>query len=130
MLNPSIADKEQDDPTIRRCRRFAEREGAGGIVVVNLYAFRATDPRCLHKAGHPIGPDNHDHIRDVARRAAQSGQSVVCAWGMNDKAQGGRAVLALLQREGATAMCLGRTATGHPRHPLLVRSDRLLMPYP
>lgn len=45
MLNPSTADETIDDPTIRRCRNFAIREGCGGLVVVNLFAYRATDPR-------------------------------------------------------------------------------------
>ena len=39
MLNPSTADAEVDDPTIRRCRRFASDNGYTGIIVVNLYAF-------------------------------------------------------------------------------------------
>src|SRR5262245_19133112 len=62
MLNPSTADAEQDDPTIRRCVGFARSWGAGGIIVVNLFAFRASDPKALLRAADPVGPDNDGHI--------------------------------------------------------------------
>lgn len=58
MLNPSTADATQDDPTIRRCMGFARRWGYGGITVVNLYAYRATNPRDLLTAADPVGPEN------------------------------------------------------------------------
>ena len=60
MLNPSTADAEIDDPTIRRCVGFSKREGAGGIAVVNLYAFRATSPADLRQASAPYGPVRGD----------------------------------------------------------------------
>ena len=44
MLNPSTADADKDDPTIRRCCGFADRMGFGGIIVVNLFALRAAAP--------------------------------------------------------------------------------------
>jgi hypothetical protein len=82
MLNPSTADGQQDDPTIRRCVRFAQDWGFDRLEVVNLFAWRATDPRevlALTAKGDPIGPDNQDHIE----RAVQKAGMVVCAWGVN-----------------------------------------------
>jgi hypothetical protein len=47
MLNPSTADADVDDPTIRRVINFAKSWNYGGVYVVNLYAFRSTDPKGL-----------------------------------------------------------------------------------
>lgn len=119
MLNPSTADGEQDDPTIRRCVGFAKQWGYGGLVVVNLFAFRATEPRDLFKAADPVGPDNDAIILGHARV-----RTVVCAWGAS-VASSPRPALkdrAFIVRQnldeiGATYH-LGLTKDGHPKHPL------------
>jgi len=46
-LNPSTADHQQDDPTIRRCIRFARDWGFGELIAANLFAFRTKSPRLL-----------------------------------------------------------------------------------
>lgn len=122
MLNPSTADAERDDPTIRRCMGFARAWGYGSLEVVNLYAFRATHPTVLFRATDPIGPENDVYIRETAGQAVQ----VVVAWG-NHGARYQRAsdVLPLLR----SPHCLGRTAIGQPCHPLYQRSNCLLSPY-
>jgi hypothetical protein len=124
MLNPSTADAAVEDATIRRCIGFARRERAGGIVVVNLYAFRTTDPRQLTPCADPDGPENIRHLKQVA--AAHS--PVVCAWGVwgGDR---GAFVASHMLRQGAHLVCLGVTKGGHPRHPLYVRADQPLTPY-
>lgn len=76
-LNPSTADEVEDDPTIRRCIGFANSWGYGGIVVANLFGFRATDPTALQKATDPIGPENDEWLYRLADEAAL----VVGAWG-------------------------------------------------
>ena len=129
MLNPSTADADIDDPTIRRCIQFAQREKAGGIVVVNLFAFRATKPADMMAATDRHGPDNEGALRYMATDAWRARMPVVCAWG----AQGGAAALAvtdLLKRCGPRLVCLGKTKDGHPRHPLYVKGDQPLVPYP
>lgn len=119
MLNPSTADAEEDDPTIRRCVGFAKAHDHGGIQVVNLYAWRATDPRDLKAANYPIGPDNDNHIK-----AALGAAGAVCvAWGERARGLARPAeVLAMIQRAGRSARCLAVTSHGMPAHPLMLSS--------
>ena len=120
MLNPSTADASEDDPTIRRCIGFAKSWGYGGIEVVNLYAYRATNPKDLWKTASPIGPGNDDHIRE----AAQSCDRVVLAWGAHGAKYGrGQRVEDLVRECGKDVVTLGRTKSGEPKHPLYLRAD-------
>ncbi len=121
MLNPSTADAERDDPTIRRCIGFAQRWGYSSLEVVNLFAFRATNPAALRDAGDPIGADSDRFIEE----AASGSDRVVCAWGADRFAQAsGRATDVLAILKGCSeARCLGVTSEGHPRHPLYVRAE-------
>jgi hypothetical protein len=131
MLNPSWADHEKDDRTVSRCMEFAKREGAGGIVVVNLYASRSENPQTLRDEGDPFGPDNEAALIGVVTEAVRSGQPIVCAWGNDGPIRDGdRRAMDILQRVGARLVCLGKTTAGHPRHPLYVAGDRLFEPFP
>lgn len=116
LLNPSTADEVQLDPTLRRCVGFAKREGYGGMVILNLYAFRTKDPKVMMAATDPVGPDTDRVLADVTG-------TVVAGWGTNaDPARVARA-LALLPQLHA----LGVTKDGHPRHPLYVTADAPLI---
>lgn len=120
MLNPSTADAVQDDPTIRRCAGFTRSWGLSGIVVVNLFALRSTDPKVLRIARDPVGPDNDDAIHDACVRA----RLVVAAWGTHgDLFRRNERVLELLAMTPARVTCLGHTKDGHPRHPLYLPKD-------
>lgn len=124
MLNPSTADEFKNDPTIRRCMGFAMREGWGGLVILNLFAFRATDPKDMTKAVDPIGPEN-DRILIAASQEIDG--PLVAAWGAHWLAAvRSKAVVAALSRP---LVCLGKTADGSPRHPLYVHSQAPLIPY-
>lgn len=120
MANPSSADATEDDPTIRRCIAFARRERAGGIRVVNLFAWRCTDPRELPPGLEAVGDGNDTHIA----REAGTGR-VVVAWGSVSKRAMHRAeaVAAMLRRNGVAMVCLGTNRDGAPKHPLYLRGD-------
>lgn len=134
MLNPSKADAEQDDPTIRRCMGFARSWGCGELIVVNLFAVRSTDPQAMLAADDPVGPDNMQHVKAAACYVAhdqhpESGGPVVCAWGAHgahmDQAN---TVLGWLDEEAVAPSCLALTKDGQPRHPLYLKAG--LMPRP
>lgn len=127
MLNPSTADGSVDDATIRRCIAFAKRDGFGGIVVINLYALRSTDPAALRTHADPVGPWGNSVIRTLA--SDQAGRKVVLAWGANADPERAKTVIALLREGGCTLKCLGVTKDGHPRHPLYLRSDTPLVAF-
>lgn len=119
MLNPSVADAQSDDPTLRRCMAFARQWGFSRLEVVNLYARICTDPRRLFEGPDPEGPRNNLWIRRAAANAAM----IVCAWGGSGggtAAPRARAVTRLLGACGRPLHHLGLTASGAPRHPLYV----------
>lgn len=122
-LNPSTADETLDDPTIRRCIGFAKRWGAGSLVMLNLFAFRATDPRAMKAAHHPIGPENDKHIVQATRYV----DVAVAAWGVHGSylARDEEVLKLMPVSPGA----LGFTKAGYPRHPLYVRADAPLIDY-
>lgn len=128
MLNPSTADANEDDATIRRCIGFAKKWNCGGLIVVNLFAFRATKPVELLSAADPEGPDNLKHVFN----ATQDSQFIVCAWGAYNSLNGqDKKIVACIGRtiNNPHLMCLGTTKAGHPRHPLYLPKDAKLQLY-
>lgn len=122
MLNPSTADADQDDPTIRRCIGFAKREGCGGLIVVNLFAWRSTSPLGLLDADDPVGPDADDHL---LLAIDQVDGPLIAAWGVWNRGTRPGDVRAMI---GKHCVCLGKTKDGHPRHPLYVKGETSLEP--
>jgi hypothetical protein len=119
MLNPSTADAEVDDPTIRKCIAFAKSWEYGGLRVINLFAYRATNPRQLYGKykWDVIGQQNNDYIEAEIRACTM----VVCAWG-NHGALYDRDIdfMVIAGRQNAWLRCLGVTKAGHPKHPLFL----------
>lgn len=110
-LNPSFADATMDDPTIRRCVGFAKAWGYGGLMMLNLFAYRATKPSDMMSAVDPVGPDNDEVLRDSGFNSAIQ----IAAWGANGRFQErDKAVRAMLPR----LHYLRLTKAGHPGHPL------------
>lgn len=129
MLNPSKASHEIDDATIRRVRGFSEDWGFASFEVVNLYSLIDTYPEDMLRQDFDrrIGPANVA----VQERALARAELVVCAWGANMEGENahwhafvGRAIAADKQ-----PFCLGRTAGGHPKHPLRLAKTTALEPF-
>ena len=121
MVNPSTADAETDDTTIRKVRGFTERMGFNRFVVGNLFAFRATDVRQLKAMADPVGPENHIHLADMIAAADR----VIFAWGASGKLPRQWHDQFLListlvsGRPEKGPFAFGRCNDGHPRHPLM-----------
>ncbi len=124
MLNPSIADTQIDDPTIRRCIGFANDWGFGELLVGNLFALRATNPQKLYEARDPQGSENDSYLSYLSHYADR----VVCAWGMHGSLnRRGSEVLGLLHQSSIVTEHLGLTQSGQPKHPLYLRKTTPLI---
>lgn len=117
MLNPSTADEMVLDPTVRRCVEFAKRWGYRRLEVLNLFAYRSTNPHDLLGVADPVGPENDLWIQSIAEEAS----CIVCAWGshrflgkrLTQRAAQVRALLAAQRLR-----CLKHNDDGQPIHPL------------
>lgn len=122
MLNPSTADESKLDPTIRRCVRFAERWGGDRLIVVNMFAFRATDPAAMKRQTDPIGALNKAWVQHAVQTTLAQNGIVVAAWGGHGNHRDhDKTVRDWLREIDAKVHCLGYTEKGYqPRHPLFV----------
>lgn len=128
MLNPSTADADLDDPTIRRCIGFAKSWGYGGIHIGNLFAYRSTNPKNLLSEKDPIGKHNKVFLDSMSMAC----EKVVCAWGNS------LIVNTLFKKTGKDYLPLKGIKNLHyidlcndgtPKHPLYLKSDLLLKDY-
>lgn len=121
-LNPSTADAEVDDPTIRRLIGFSRDWGYTGFGILNLFAYRAMDPRKLRECVDPVGPDNHQFIA----AACDSKLLTVAMWGKGGEYRNeGRFVGRLF----SNLMCFGKNKDGSPKHPLYLPKETELVKY-
>lgn len=124
MLNPSTADELRNDPTVARCETRARQMGFGGVMIANLFAFRATQPRDLKRAKEPKGVLNDQVLQHWVREAGLT----IAAWGVHGAyCQRGAEVAAHIP---ADLYHLGLTKHGHPRHPLYVSFETQPAPWP
>lgn len=126
MLNPSTATEVQNDPTVERCERRARALGFGAFQVVNIFAWRDTDPRAMRAAADPVGPANDAAILSGAGWADR----VIAAWGTHGAHLArGPAVERLLRGAGHELFHLGLSKDGHPKHPLYIAYSRQPEPW-
>ena len=116
-LNPSTADETKPDPTVRRCIRFAKDWGYDGLIMTNLFAWRATLPRDMKAEDEPVGGENDEWLLRLAQQAGV----VVAAWGTHGTH---------LRRDGnVRALLAGKlhylrlTKDGLPSHPLYLPAN-------
>jgi hypothetical protein len=116
MLNPSTADEVKLDPSCTRARNYAEKWGFGGLIVTNLFGWRATDPEGMKATRDPVGRGNDAAILRAAREAA----IVICAWGNHGahKERAQAVVRSLKEHEVRLNYLRINAGSGQPAHPL------------
>lgn len=128
-LNPSVADAENDDPTVRRMIGFAQDWGFGGFYIVNCFPFIATCPKKLNKwyyadDYYSAMYQNHDHISETRNKCSR----VVFCWGGNEMVVNQK-IDQVLKNTFPDAMVFKLNADGSPKHPLYVPKITQLIPY-
>lgn len=119
-LNPSKADENINDPTVRRCINFAKKWGYGSLLVGNIFALKSTDPNELYGAKDPVGPFNDTWLDKIFNDA----DTTVACWGthgnLNKRGQDVRFLL--YGGQGSIGVrylhVFGFTKHGFPKHPL------------
>lgn len=136
-LNPSTADEKVDDPTIRRCVSFAQSSAEqlnrriGGLIMLNLFAYRSTDPRVLCRLPNEaaIGEGNDYWIDQSLRWPGL--KLVVAAWGTRaDNPSRINAIRRMIYFRSFKLWTFGLTKHGHPKHPLYLPSNTKLVEWP
>ncbi len=125
-LNPSIADENLDDPTIRRCINFSKDWGFGGLNILNLFALLSTDPKNLYTNFDPIGFENEKHILETCQKS----KVVVAAWGNHGNyLSRDESVKQFLKNNNIELKCLGITLKKQPKHPLYIKAIQPLIDF-
>lgn len=123
LLNPATGDTElRRRPTLEKCLKRSRADGRTGVIIVNLFAHRDTDPRALQDAADPVGPANDDVLRALTR----AGSRTIAAWGAGGRLHDRSVAVTELLND---VLCLGTTRQGQPRHPLYVADNTPLIPW-
>lgn len=127
MLNPSTANEAFNDPTVARCENRTIEMGYSQMIVTNIFAYRATDPKDMRAQTDPIGPENDETIVQCALRA----DHVICAWGNHGEYmnRGQHVRQILVQNSIHNTYYLKMNKCGEPAHPLYLRADLEPVPW-
>lgn len=131
MLNPSKADASINDPTIKKCMKFAKREGCTKLTVINLFALRSTnadellihsDPEGMHNGGHQVTEIENNRFGPI-----------ICAWGSHKSIKKTNydvdTLIQIIKNEGVQPLCFKINKDGNPMHPLYVPDNAKLIAY-
>jgi hypothetical protein len=118
-LNPSTADEVKNDPTVKRCINYAHAWGYGGMYMLNIFGYRATDPKDMKAVRDPVGPEFMDYFLHYV----DCSQLIVAAWGTHGayRNRGNQIIETVTKR--APLHCLRVTKNGFPNHPLYLGKD-------
>ncbi len=123
MLNPSTADEDHLDPTLKRCLQFAKDWGFGRMDIVNLFAWRSTDPKAMKRTEHPESElDGFKNNNAIADAQAECNQ-LICAWGVDGAFCSRGSIVKSFLKARRPIYHLGLTKEGFPRHPLYTLGD-------
>ncbi len=131
-INPSTADAQVDDHTVRKWAGFTKTWGGQRFLVGNVCAYRATHVRELAQLVLTAEQrsENQEHLQCIVAEA----DVLVPCWGNRLKAPAHLqrdfdVVLDLLLNSGKPVRHLGLTLRGDPRHPMALSYATPLTPW-
>ncbi|OWO93731.1 hypothetical protein B5E41_15980 [Rhizobium esperanzae] len=126
MLNPSDADHRRNDRTVLVLIWFAKLWGYGGILIVNLHAWRSPSPKEMMKAKDSIGPRCDNFIDRALIIARHQNTPVLAAWGNGgDYLSRDTWFKHRARQQLVDIVCLGLTKDGFPKHPMARGQHRI-----
>ena len=133
-INPSTAQPDDLDNTLKSVQRIALGNGYDSFLMFNVYAQRATDPDAMEKVCNPLlHRENMEAFRYVL--SLSDSPAIWAAWGAVIEKRGYlkdclRDMLDIGRKYAAQWYCAGAiTKKGHPHHPLYLRKDEKLRPF-
>ena len=133
-INPSTAQPDDLDNTLKSVQRIALGNGYDSFLMFNVYAQRATDPDAMEKVCNPLlHRENMEAFRYVL--SLSDSPAIWAAWGAVIEKRGYlkdclRDMLDIGRKYGTQWYCAGAiTKKGHPHHPLYLRKDEKLRPF-
>jgi|TARA_B100002052_G_C15883273_1_gene600389 hypothetical protein len=118
MLNPSLADDNNDDPTIRRLINFSKKFNYGGFLVGNIYSTISPNPKEVDKSDG-ISDRNLVELLKLINQV----EEIVYAWGNNAYEP------EFLKDLVSNPKCFGKNLNGSPKHPLYLPKNIQLISY-
>ncbi|MFN8296760.1 MAG: DUF1643 domain-containing protein [Chitinophagales bacterium] len=122
-LNPSTANENENDPTIKSCMRIAKANGFGGMYMMNCWTYISRDPKLLKT--NPMADEWNNNLITVT---ASKCKDVVFAWGnFSIVSEKGRDRELYEMFPNAKALTVNKN--GSPKHPLYCKSETKLISY-
>ena len=127
-LNPSLANKNKNDPTLRRLIGFAELWGYGTLVVVNLFARITKSPKFLACCNDPVGWKNDVELnKRLNYWKKKDSCELWIGWGINGRLMNrDKLLLKRIKESSKKPYVIGLTKDGYPRHPLYTSRKKTL----
>lgn len=127
-VNPSTADAEIDDATVRKWIGFSSRNKIGAFFVGNVFDYRATNVNELARCSAPVSPDCDRYLLEIIDKA----DVLIPCWGNRSKVPPKLwwrfgVVKTMLRDSGKPVKIFGRSKSGDPLHPLMLSYDTPLI---
>lgn len=129
LLNPSVSDTTQCDPTISKCIEIANMNGFDCVEILNLFSVIEPDPQNLPNTISKLTEkDNKVWLEQIIQSAKDGSKKVVCAWG--DKGfryNANYEIFKLLEMYNINPYCLSTISYNQPGHPARKANSNLVL---